>query len=48
VSVLRGAMISMGVGGWRSQVPSVNSPECVEGNFTDLGLCGVFKSPVAP
>jgi hypothetical protein len=32
-AVLGGAMISLWVGRWRSQVPSVNSPECVEGVF---------------
>ena len=34
-AVLSGARISMGVGGWRSQVPSVNSPECVEGESSE-------------
>jgi hypothetical protein len=34
--VLGGAMISLWVGCWRSQVPSVNSPECVEEEFCEL------------
>ena len=33
--MLSGAMISLWVGRWRSQVPSVNSPECVEGRFSE-------------
>jgi hypothetical protein len=34
--VLIGAMISLWVGRWRNQVPSVNSPECVEGEFSEV------------
>jgi hypothetical protein len=34
--MLSGAMISLWVGRWRSQVPSVNSPECVEGTFYEV------------
>jgi hypothetical protein len=30
-AVLSGAMISLWIGCWRSQIPSVNSTECVEG-----------------
>src|SRR5918994_136745 len=35
---------SLKVGRWRSQVPSVNSPECVEGLFSELRLDGVLGS----
>ena len=34
--MLGGAMISLWVGCWRSQVPSVKSPECVEGKFSEV------------
>ena len=35
-ALLGGAMISLWVGRWRSQVPSVNSPECVAGEFSEV------------
>jgi hypothetical protein len=37
-AVIGGTMISMGRRRWRSQVPSVNSPECVEGEFSEVRL----------
>jgi hypothetical protein len=42
--VLSWAMISLWVGRWRSQVPSVDSPEYVEGGFCKLRLNGVLRS----
>jgi hypothetical protein len=37
--VLGGAMTSLWVGCWRSQVPSAYSPECVEVQFYELRTC---------
>jgi hypothetical protein len=42
--VLSGAMISLWVRRWRSRVPSVNSPECVEGGFSEVRGNGVLRS----
>jgi hypothetical protein len=43
--VLSGAMISLWVGCWRSQVPSVYSPECVEVEFCELRYEVVVDHP---
>ena len=37
-AVLSGAMISLWVGRWRSQVPSVNSPKCLVGKLSEVEL----------
>jgi hypothetical protein len=41
-AVLSGAMISMGRT-LEKQVPSVNSPECVEGKFSEVARRGVYS-----
>src|SRR5215210_8101682 len=44
LAVLGGAMIFLWIGRWSSHVPSVDSPECVEGEFYELRLDGVLRS----
>ena len=42
--MLGGAMTSLWVGCWRGLVPSVYSPECVEGVFSKVRRHGVLGS----
>jgi hypothetical protein len=42
-AVMGGTMISMGRRRWRSQVPSIKSPECLEGLFSEVAVECVAK-----